>query len=502
MSSVSQDSAARDAQTTVSQGSAERDARDLNRGLVVNLLGYLLKIGQPALLVWVVRSYGAGAWGQYTVSEAVLLVVVRVILIGFDKTLLFWVPRMDADSNAIARLRGALYATVSFAVIGALAIQMLFAEPLAAWRGDPEAASALRWMAWSLVPMTAMELFIAAALGKRRVESQVFIRDALVALSFVILALVAYFAGFTSRGLSLAHLSANTLGAIASGLVFVRLYGVKGLLGKPAAPSREIVRYALPAWGTELLNSLAQRLDVFVVSYFGTPVEAGIYGVVVRVGNAVRSVRRSYDPIVTTLMSDIAVSRDDNRLRRAFSHATVLVMLTQTPIFAGLALFADKLMPLFGANFSLAVAPVLAICGFWLVNGAFGLNGVIVAGFGRSDLFLLDLVFATLVQGALLVWWVPIYGPFGAAVAVGTGYLLTNVIQVWQAWMLSRINPYNRDVTLVAIAATLALAAGGVALWLVRDLPYWYGRGLAAVVFGAVLYVAVKRTGVQLRGRK
>jgi O-antigen/teichoic acid export membrane protein len=484
---------------TVSQGSAERDARDLNRGLAVNLLGYLLKIGQPALLVWVIRSYGAAAWGQYTVSEAILLVVVRIILIGFDKTLLWWAPRMSTDANAFARLRGALYGTVCLAVIGAVTIGTVLAQPLAAWRGNADAASALRWMGWSLVPMTAMEIFISAALGKRRLEPHVLVRDALVPLSFVTLALASYFAGFAGRGLSFAYLGANTVGALAAGAVFVRLYGVGGLVGRPMLPSAEIVRYALPSWGTELINSVAQRLDVFAVSYFGTPAAAGVYGVVVRVGNAVRSVRRSYDPIVTTLMSDIAVSRDKDRLRRAFSHATVLVMLTQTPIFAGLALFADKLMPLFGAGFSEAVAPVLVICGFWLVNGAFGLNGLIVSGFGRSDLILVDLIISTALQAALLFLWVRDYGPLGAAFAVGIGYVVTNLIQVAQGGWLSGINPYNRNVVVVAIAAVLSLLAGALTLWLTSDLAYWYSRTLAAAVFGIVLFLSARRSGSRMR---
>ncbi|HEX2677267.1 MAG TPA: hypothetical protein VHM19_11520, partial [Polyangiales bacterium] len=208
--------------------SAEHDARDLDRGLVVNLIGYVLKLGQPALLVWVVRSYGAESWGQYTVCEAVLLLALRVVLMGFDKTLLWWVPRMSADPAAYARLRGATRAVLAFALLGALLIGTLLAAPLSNWRGASNAANALQWMAWSLVPMSLMEIFIAGALGKRKLESHVLVRDGLVSLSFVVLALCFYYAGFRDHGLSLSHFIANTLGAITSGVMFVRLYGWAG----------------------------------------------------------------------------------------------------------------------------------------------------------------------------------------------------------------------------------------------------------------------------------
>jgi len=212
-----------------------------------------------------------------------------------------------------------------------------------------------------------------------------------------------------------------------------------------------------------------------------------VYGVVVRVGNAVRSVRRSYDPIVTTLMSDIAVSRDMGRLKAAFSRATVLVMLTQTPIFAALACFADVLMPLFGVQFTDAVVPVLVICGFWLLNGAFGLNALIVNGFGRSDLIFVDLIFSTALQAGLLYLLVPNYGAVGASIAVGTGYLVTNLIQVAQGSQLSGINPYNRSTVHAAAAALPALIAGSLSLWL----GHAYFDASTARIASVLVFIAV-----------
>lgn len=469
-------------------GSAERDARDLHRGLAVNLLGYVLKLGHPVLLIWVVRAFGAEAWGQYTVSEAVLLIVVRVVLLGFDKTLLWWVPRMDSDPSALPRLRGAVWGTLALSFVSAGLISLLLAGPIAAWRGAPHAASALSWMAWTLVPMSIMELFISAALGRRKVESHVLIRDLLVSFSFVALALVLFYAGVRETGLAIAYFASYVIGATAASIVYVRLFGLAGLFGGFRRPSPEIVRYSLPQWGAELLNTALQRVDVLAVSYWGTPAAVGVYGVVVRVGNAVRSVRRSYDPIVTTLMSDIAASGDKARLRDGFSRATVLVMLTQIPIFAALALFANELMPLFGAGFEQATVPVIIICAFWILNGAIGMNGFIVAGFGRSDLLLLDLSVMAVFQGLALALLVPAYGAVGASIAVGSAHCFANLLQAYQGNKLSAINPYNRDVTRAALASLAAFAAAGAVILLALPLGSWPSRLLGSAAFAAVLW--------------
>jgi O-antigen/teichoic acid export membrane protein len=471
-------------------GSAERDVRDLSRGLAINLLGYVLKLGHPVLLIWVVRAFGVEAWGQYTVSEAVLLIIVRVILLGFDKTLLWWVPRMDSEPSALPRLRTAVWSILALSFVSAGLISFLLADPIAAWRGAPEAAVALSWMAWTLVPMSVMELFISAALGKRKLESHVIIRDLLVSFSFVGLALLLFYAGMRETGLAIAYFVAHVIGATAACAVFLRLFGFAGVIGSWQRPSADVVRYALPQWGAELLNTALQRVDVLAVSYWGSPAAVGVYGVVVRVGNAVRSVRRSYDPIVTTLMSDIAASGDKVRLREGFSRATVLVMLTQVPIFAVLALFANELMPLFGAGFEEAIVPVIVICAFWILNGAIGMNGFIVAGYGRSDLLLLDLSLMAVFQGVALALLVPPYGAVGASVAVGSAHVFANLLQAFQGNKLSGINPYNRDVTRAALASLGGLVAAGVVIWLLRPLGSWPRRLIGTAVFGLVLWLA------------
>jgi O-antigen/teichoic acid export membrane protein len=164
-------------------------------------------------------------------------------------------------------------------------------------------------------------------------------------------------------------------------------------------------------------------------------------------------------------------------------------MLTQVPIFAGLALFADELMPMFGAGFEQATVPVIVICAFWILNGAIGLNGFIVAGFGRSDLLLLDLSIMAVYQGLALALLVPSYGPVGASFAVGSAHLLANLLQAYQGNKLSGINPYTRDVTRAGLASLAAGAGGGLVLWLTQALGSWPSRVLSSVVFAALLWI-------------
>lgn len=464
-------------------------------------MGYVLKLGQPALLIWVVRSYGKEAMGLFTAAESILLVSLRIGLVGFDKTLLWWVPRSDTSEGAtnLRYLRSMLWLATGASVVVAVGVDLL-AGFLAHSKGAPNSEHALRWMAMGLVPMTMMEVFIHGALGRKRLESHVMVRDGLVAVSFVLLALGAYYAGIpTDEGLAIAFLLSYVLGAIAAGSIFVKLYSWQGILGPLSWPSKELFRYALPIWWVELFNSFQQRLDVLALTAWSDLGTLGVYGVVVRVGNAVRSVRRSYDPIVTALMSEIVASGDKTRLVAGFSRATGLVMLTQIPIFAGLLIFADLLMPLFGPGFEQATLPVVVICMFWIVNGAIGLNGIIVIGYGRSDLILMSVVIMSVVEVALLWWLVPSMGAVGASIAVGGSYLFVSILQAAQAYSLSKTNPYNAEVFWIGVASLVAFAgaAAGYSIGAVAgELPARIASALFFVAFGTGFVFALRRRGL------
>jgi O-antigen/teichoic acid export membrane protein len=112
---------------------------------------------------------------------------------------------------------------------------------------------------------------------------------------------------------------------------------------------------------------------------------------------------------------------------------------------------------------------------------------------------LVDLIVSTALQAALLFLLVPNYGPLGAAFSVGAAYLVANLMQVAQAFMLSRTNPYDRNVTRVAFACCASLTSGALALWLTLDFGYAPSHAAAALTFGGVLFALALRAGGPVR---
>lgn len=68
---------------------AKTDARDLRRGVTINMVGYVIKLAHPVLLAVATQLYGAERFGVFVVGQAAIMMLARVCLFGLDKGILW-----------------------------------------------------------------------------------------------------------------------------------------------------------------------------------------------------------------------------------------------------------------------------------------------------------------------------------------------------------------------------------------------------------------------------
>lgn len=474
----------------------DRDARDMTRGILVNLVGYILKLAHPAGTAAVVWFYSESAFGLLVGAQAVLFVTMRVCLLGLDKGLHWWVPRVGSRAP-LSGLRPTLLVAGAISTALALAIALFAAPMLAQWRGNPALEVPLRWMAVGLVPMTLAEVLIAAALGRRRMEGQAIVKEGVVPLAFTAAAVVgALVFGASEKTLAVAFVWGQ-LALLGGGIwAFRRAFTPEERVwpkGEGLRIPRPMWRYAIPMWGAEIGTSVLTRLDVLVLAALTDEAAVGVYGLVAMLSNTLRSIRRAFDPIVIAIISEADSLADSQRVRASVSQAAALILLTQTPVYAGLLAFLPEIIGVLRGGYVEAVVPALVLCAFWIVNGALGVQGMVVVGMGRSDIALGNALVTGAAQIGLLLWLVPHYHLVGAALAVGSAMTLHNVLWTIQARLLTGSFNVDRRVLWAIVATTAAMVTFGLVVLAVGGFERLSTRALAfgafAVVQGAlVLY--------------
>ena len=468
------------------------DTQELRRGVIVNSLGYLVKLAHPLLLVLVVREYGAAAFGVFTAANAALLLALRLCLLGFDKGTLWMVSRSTVATERRG-IVGVLWLSLGASSLSVILLTSMGLGWAARWAGDPSARLALGIMSLGLVPMALSEVLVAACLGKRRMEAQVYVKEGVVPIGLVLSALIFHHVPGNLLGLALAFIVSQLGGLAAAAILFGRVFAGSNWGEAERTIPRQVVRYSLPMGLSEVSNSLYQRMDLLFITAISSPSLVGVYAAVTQIGNSVRAIRRSFDPIVLALFSKIGVRPDRSRLTAVFSYATALVVSTQMPVFAFILVFSPWLLGLFGAGFEQGTSAAWALCAFWIVNGAIGLNGAIVSGMGRSDWILFDVLLSVGVQAILLLWWVPRFGLVGAACAVGASYSIQNLVQLFQAKRVNGFLSYDQRVLAALSRAALAFAGMAAAWLLLGATPVLVQRVGSFLVFVLIQLPALYR---------
>lgn len=463
-----------------SKDAIAEDRRDLQRGLVVNGVGYGLKAAHPVLTVFLVRAYGPEAFGVFLAAQALLLVLTRVCTLGLDKGFLWWVPQQAAG----ARLRGARAAaayTFALALVMTL-VCLLAAGPIAAAVQAPDAAGALRIMSLALAPMTLMELILGATMGTRRMGINVMVRETLLPMSLVGGGLALSPLALGATGLAIAMVFSHVLG------LAVAFHRAREMFAADTDPETELRipaelwTYTWPMWLAEMANTNLQRLDTWAVAALTDLRTVGIYGVVLQFGNTIRAIRRGFDPIVLAITARIGLERDNQRLAAGYSYATAMVIGTQLPVLGLFIVFARDLLGLYGEEFVVGTQAVVILSSFWVLNSAMSLSGIVISAYGRSRLTLFNTLGAALVQVVLLWFLVPRWGLNGAALAVGLTYTVMSVTQLLQMRVVTNGFHYRRDTLYtILLGAGAALALLLAWFWMPASRTLWM-RALAFVV--------------------
>lgn len=455
----------------------------------LTLWSYILRIGGPFLLIIVIRLYGAGPFGVYSVVVGILTLIMRVSLLGLDKGLLWWLPAQPPGHQREGIGAALILCTVTCALAAAL-VTVGLAPWIAAWAERPDAIPTLRWMAVSVVPMGLMEIFIHACAARRRPEAQIVIKDGLLPVLTPALAIGLHLAGLDALGLGLAHTLAMTIGALASAWLFHRVYAGTTWSAPRLLPPRALLVASRPLWLADLLATTLNRLDVYMLAAFSNPVTTGLFQGALQITQNILAVRTSFDSLVTVLVVEIQQRRDVPRLVRGFSHALGLVSLIVAPLTAFILAFAAWILPLLGDGFVAGVPAVWIMSFLFVIHGTLGMNQQILVGSGRGSWVPIDAVIAMLAGSLAYALLLPRYDLTGAGIASGLTYCVLALLYVIQARVIVGVWPYDRGAAnMLGLIALAGLAMAGAWLGLHSVL------GDAARVAGFLAFVAVFTPG-------
>jgi O-antigen/teichoic acid export membrane protein len=409
-------------------------SRRLARGSIVAFAIHVCGAGLTyCSQLLIARAIGADGFGIYAYVFASMTMLAYLAVLGFDVSLLRFIPDYQAHGDW-PLLRGVIRYAERWAAVAGLAVAVAGVAVVEVWgQARPPALTNTFLAGFALVPILALlwvrgavvRAFggVATALAPDRI-----VRDGLL-LGMV--GLAAFGLGWRIDA------PAAMLGTLLSALVGLGLVSLArrrrmphaAAEAPPATAGRIWAATALPLVVIGVAGVAVNRTGVMLLGWAGQTTDAGVYAMAFNVAFLVVLPRTAVNALFAPAIAGLFAQRDMAGFQALATKTSVWTLLGAACLALPLALLADPLMRWFGRGFSAGV-PALRLL----------LLGQVIAAGAGSQLFLLTMtghersaavlmLANAVVNAAVCAVLIYYFGLTGAAVGA------TSSIVLWSAAM-------------------------------------------------------------------
>jgi O-antigen/teichoic acid export membrane protein len=340
---------------------------------------------------------------------------------------------------------------------------------------------AILYLLPAVVLQALLEVFLAATRWMEGMRYDVVAKSLIQALVSIAAIGVLYVLGWRAVGLAWSYI-VGTGAALAYASIATRTR-LGGLALRSYRPRPRLLwrrlKGALPTTGSDLIDALYTRVDIYAVGILLGAHAAGIYGLARQISMPIRQVRQAFDGMLVPLVSHTLTHGSIEQAGRALARSSRLVLVLQLPVILLLWAFGRPLLALVGDGFVGGYAAMLCLAAAEMVQSACGVGELLLVYARPGLMALLSAAFVALGAGVAILLE-PLLRPTGIGLSVLVSY---STRALCRRAMLQRLFSVRIETTLwtgpaVAVGAAVAVT---VALWPLSS--------LASVAFGLGVYI-------------
>ncbi|MEZ4265965.1 MAG: oligosaccharide flippase family protein [Myxococcota bacterium] len=480
---------------------AERDSvRGVSRGAAVNMVGIAARTLHPLFLVLATRLYGPAAVGIYLVAAQFVDIVQNVSVGGFKDGVVMYVARYrDAPETEGEVYRIVANAVVVVLSVGLLAIGIVLVggNLLLHTRGDPELASALLPLAFTIPFYGLAEVAIAATRARLIMTYDALINGAVIPAVMTVAVVIFWWLDMGLAGLVLARVLGILVGLVLALAAYSRHFElsrtVTALRGLKF--HRELLKFSLPQSLNLTFNQLIMRVDVVMLGMFGVAAPLiAFYGTAADIILNIRHVKLAFSGAYAPLLARLHYQGRHRELEHSYSDVLRWTTALVIPIALAVAVFRSELLLLFHPSYTHDNTFMLLLLSTPLFAATIGLAGNVVVMTGHSWYNLFNSFWVALANIVANYFWIPTYGLLGAAWATLLASSSLVLLENLEVWFLVGLRPDPRRLYRPYLAAAIT-ALICAPLWLL-DLPPLAAHTLQVSAFVGVYLLAAVRLDV------
>ncbi|WP_226006164.1 flippase [Natrinema salinisoli] len=401
------------------------------------------------------------AYGSVILTLAVVSVATMLATLGLDEGMTRKVPEYEEED---AKVYGVVRAGLRIGVISGLVIAtgiVIVSEPVAVRLfQNPSLTRLLRIGAVSIPFLVVGKIALNVARGLRSARPYAYIYEILRPTARFVFISGLVLAGFGAVGAVTGQIIALTVTGI-GGIVFTYRMLPSWEEVTPDRMARPLLAFSLPLVAMEGMNYLIIHTDTFMIGYYLSSEQVGIYNIAFQLRMALITVIVASGFLLSPVIAHLDVSGKRTELQIVYRVITKWAVFVTLPPFFVLFVFPEPVLgTLFGDGYIDGAISLRVLVLGAVLSVAMGATSQSLIGLEKNRTVLYTTGSAAIVNLVLNALLIPVFGLLGAAIASTSAIVLKNAANLAVLYQNFRIIPLSQGGMRASLMGFLTGSAG------------------------------------------
>jgi len=383
----------------------------------------------------IANYYGAETLGVFSLSIAVLSLIVILSRLGIDTALVRLLASYNSqgqENYSVETHRKAVHIVFLTSLLLTILLFSLSSFVAGSVFGNPALSPYFRIISLAIFPLSLMTINAAAFRGFKQIKRYSYFKSVSTRL-FQLILLAALTPFMTGTAIPLYTFLAGVILAAALSQ-YLWMKNSRAIAVKKAIPDikiKEILRISIPMIIAGSMFFVMQWTDTIFIGVFGTESEVGVYTVALKLATLATVSLLAINSIAAPKFAELYSKGKIEELGVVVRQSTKLIFWTSFPVVLIIAVLSPYLLGFFGLEFKDGKSALLILLTGYFISAISGSVGILLQMTGKQKTFQNIVAVAATMNIILNLVLIPMYGINGAAVATTISMFFWNLTSVF-----------------------------------------------------------------------
>ncbi len=438
-----------------------KDYKILLKGAGLTIIGLALsKLFFYAINIIVARI-GSTELGLLNLGFSIVSFVAMIALLGLNGGLIRYISYYLGKKDK-RKIKGVILDAIRIpSIIGIISfvLILIFADKIAILFNKPELTKIIFVFSFTIPFLILIEIFASIFASFKKIQYNVFIRDIFDKFMRLVLVIIFITLGFGLMGIVYAY----TIAIILTAFLLVYFSRKKEFIlfnkkVKAVFSTKELLVYSFPLTLSSLLTLLQKWTDIFILGYYKTASEVGIYNISFSTAALLSVIPTALMSLFIPVISNLYAQNKLKEIKAINTTVMKWIFIINLFFTSILIIFGKELVRIvFGLEYTQGYTALVILAISYLMLSLTHVYSNNLLTIKKTKLVSLLVFISTFIVILLNFLLVPKYGINGAAIATITATFVFLVLIIISSYVIMRLQPINKIFIKSLIAGILTI---------------------------------------------